>query len=169
MTTKRTVISILLMLCTAITALSLSQQNEKRAGVKFPPGDWSFTHPVTSQLRIANSPVRIISNTGDATKGLTITNVGLRNDSGRTISAVKFRWYLFREDAPGKILKKGETPMIGLGDLAAGSERVLEYPVVRFANLYQPFVKDGKLTGKFAIEIAVNELQYADGSSWKRR
>jgi len=157
---------ILLMLCVAITAFS--QQDNKRTEAKFPQGDWSLTHPVISQLGIADGPARIISITGDAAKGLTLTKVGLQNNSAKMISAVKFRWFLFKQDAAKKILKNGETPLIGLEDLPAGSEQVVEYPIVTFASIYHPFVKDNKLTGKFVIEIAVSEIQYADGSSWKR-
>jgi hypothetical protein len=166
MTLRIEVSPIVLVLCVAITAFS--QQDNKRTEVKFPQGDWSLTHPVISQLGIADAPARIISITGDAGKGLTITKVGLQNNSAKTISAVKFRWFLFRQDAPKKILKKGETPVVGVGDFPAGSEQVVEYPIVTFASIYQPFVKDNKLTGKFVIEIAVSEIQYADGLSWKR-
>lgn len=160
------VLPILLTLCVSISAFS--QQDKKFTEVQFPQGDWSLTHPVISQLGITDAPAEIINITGDAAKGLTITKVGLQNNSAKTISAVKFRWFLFRQDAPKKILNKGETPVIGLEGLPAGSEQAVEYPVVRFASIYQPLVKDNKLTGKFVIEVAVSEIQYADGSSWKR-
>ena len=166
MTRRIVVHPILVMLCLAISAFS--QQENKRTEAKFPQGDWSLTHPVISQLGIADAPARIISITGDAAQGLTITKVGLQNNSAKTISAVKFRWFLFRQDAPKKILTKGETPVIGLEDLPAGSKQVVEYPIVTFASIYQPFVKDNKLTGKFVIEVSVSEIQYAGGSSWKR-
>ncbi len=169
MTLKRTIPAILVMLCMAITALPFSQQDNKRTEGKFPLEDWSLTHPAISSLGLADAPARIISNTGDAAIGLTITKVGLQNNSGKTISAVKFNWYLFREESPKKILRKGETPFIGLGEFEAGEKQVVEYPIVTFANIYQPFVKDGKLKGKFVIGIAVSEIQYTDGSRWKRK
>ncbi len=48
-------------------------------------------------------------------------------------------------------------------------EREVEYPVVSFGSIYQSLLKDGKLTGRFVIEVAVSEILYADGSRWKRR
>ena len=167
MKSGRTSAPILATLCWAMMASVVWPRNQNTF-VTFPPGDWSLTHPVISQLGLTDAPALIISITGDAAKGLTITKVGLQNNSAKTISAVKFRWYLFRQDAPKKILTKGETPVIGLEDLPAGSKQVVEYPIVTFASIYQPFVKDNKLTGKFVIEVSVSEIQYAGGSSWKR-
>ena len=139
MTLRVVVPSILLILCVSISAFS--QQDNKRTESRFPQGDWSLTHPVISQLGIADAPALIISITGDAAKGLTITKVGLQNNSAKTISGVKFRWFLFRQDAPKKILNKGETPVIELEDLPAGTEQVVEYPIVTFASIYQPLLK----------------------------
>ncbi|MDQ3256800.1 MAG: hypothetical protein M3R15_23390 [Acidobacteriota bacterium] len=156
------------LLCITVPALSFNFQNNERAEVKFPPGKWSLTYPPISILSLEDAPAKIISTTGDVKNGVTITEVGLENRSSKAISAVKFRWYLFTEGTPKKIVSRGETPVVGMGEFASGKKRIIEYPIVSFGNIYRPLVKDGRLTGKFVIEVAVSEILYADGSSWKR-
>jgi hypothetical protein len=169
---KNTKISLLVStaICLALGAPSPGLcQDKGPANVKFPPGDWSLTHPAISRIGLADAPAKIVSTTGDVKYGGTITKIGLVNHSSKRINAVKFRWYLFREESPKEIVRKGETPEIGLGEFASGTEREVEYPVVSFGSVYEPLVKNGKLMGRFVIETAVSEILYADGTRWKRR
>lgn len=139
------------------------------AEAKLPPGKWTLQHPVISQLGLKDAPLQITSVGGDVKMGGTIASVRLENNSGKAAASVRFTWYLFRDQAPRKILRKGKSPLLGLGGLANGSTRSVQYPIVSFGNIYKPLVKDGRLTGDFVLEVAVSEIIYEDGSRWVRR
>lgn len=158
---------VLAVSCVAPSGYS-SAQNTQEGKVKFPPGKWTLEHPVISRLGLEDAPLRITSVTGDVKNGGTIVAVRLKNNSGKAVTAVKFSWYLFRDQEPQKILRKGESPVIGVADFSSGSSRDVDYPIVSFGNVYKPLVKDGKLTGDFVLEVAVSEIIYEDGSKWER-
>ena len=107
--------------------------------------------------------------TGDVKNGVTITSVRLKNNSGKGVAAVKLSWYLFREQDPKNILRKGETPTLGVSGLPAGASKGVNHTVVSFGDIYKPLVKNGKLTGDFVLELAVGEIVYEDGSRWERK
>lgn len=166
---SRWILALLVLAISCVAPLSYSAAQSTQDGkVKFPPGKWTLQHPVISRLGLADAPLKITSVTGDVKNGGTIAAVRLKNNSGKAVSAVKFSWYLFRDQEPQKILRKGESPVIGVASLASGSNRDVDYPIVSFGNIYKPLVKDGKLTGDFVIEVAVSEILYEDGSRWER-
>lgn len=93
----------------------------------------------------------------------------LKNNSGEPVTAVKFAWFLFLEKDSKNILKQGKTPVLTVPRLLDGASKVIDYPIVSFADIYKQFVKDGKLAGDFVIEVAVTEITYEDGSVWERK
>lgn len=91
----------------------------------------------------------------------------LENNSGKTVSAVKLEWYLTTEQDRSAVLQQGQTPFIApSGTLPPGKYRELKFPIVSFANIYRPLLKNNVLAGDYRIEIAVAEIQYEDGSTW---
>lgn len=163
--------SILLLAAFLFIGASLPSyaQNVKDSNkIELPPGKWSFSYPPISRLGLADAPTKIVSTTANGKNYGTVNKVGLVNISSKTITAVKFQWYLFREESPEKVVSKGETPVIGIGEFQPKETRVVEYPIVSFGKIYQPLVKDGKLEGNFVIEVAVSEILYDDGSKWTR-
>jgi hypothetical protein len=162
-------IMLLALIFTISTSFQIyAQQTEKPNKIEFPLGKWSFSYPPISRLGLADAPAQIVSTTGDVKDGGTITKVGLENLSSKTIAAIKFQWYLFREESPQKIAAQGETPVVGVGRFQPKETREVEYPIVSFGKIYKPLVKNGKLEGEFVIEVAVSEILYDDGSKWKR-
>ncbi len=147
---------------------SYSQNSNDSNKIELPPGEWSFSYPSISRLGLVDAPTKIVSTTANGKNYGTITKIGLVNLSPKTITAVKFQWYLFREESPEKIVVKGETPIIGAGEFKPNETREIEYPIVSFGKIYQPLVKNGKLEGQFVIEVAVNEILFDDGSKWTR-
>lgn len=90
------------------------------------PGNWSLACLPTVKPQPV---VDAYSVTTDASKGLTITHVGVRNESRREVVAVKLGWRLFLKADPHTNLQEGETPLLGI-PLSAGERRVVEFPVV---------------------------------------
>lgn len=134
-----------------------------------PPGDWSFSaHPYFG-LGYDSRPVVVTSVTSDASKGLSITKVKIRNMSVLSVSAVKLGWILFdNKDREGaNVLQQEQTPLITpSGGLAPNQSLDLDYPVVSFAKICKSMLNRGRLYGAFRIEVLVTEITYADGSNW---
>ena len=168
MRSKLTLMALMLVMlfiaCLATFSKGLQDQD-----TKLPPGDWTLMHPAISRLGLEDAPLRITSVTGSTKAGGTITEVRLKNNSEKAAAGVKFSWYLFRDHAPQEILRKGESPVLGLEGLSAGRSKVVAYPIVSFGKIYEPLLKDGKLTGDFVLEVAVSEITYEDGSKWVRK
>lgn len=116
-------------------------------------GNWTLS--VTPQMRL-QSTVDLYSVTTDATKGLGVTKVGLRNLSDKNIAAVKVGWRLFINDQPENSLLRGETPLLG-ASLAPGEWRVIHYPVVNFVESVTPLMSENRVNGNYRIELFVTE------------
>lgn len=169
MKSKLALVLLLLAISSVAPLADASSKTLQDAEVKFPPGKWTLQHPAISRLGLSDAPLQITSVAGEIKTGGTITSVRLKNNSGKAVAAVKFTWYLFREQAPQKILQKGESPVLSLKGLSDGGSKFVDYPIVSFGNIYQPLVKDGKLTGDFVLEVAVSEIVYEDGTKWERK
>ena|SRR6266576_4405300 len=166
---SRLTLMALVLVMLFIACLAASSKSLQDTDIKLPPGKWTLTHHAISRLGLKDAPLRITSVTGSIEKGGTISAVRLKNNSGRTVDGVKFAWYLFRDQAPQEILRKGESPILGVAGLSAGGSKLVTYPIVSFGNIYEPLLKNGELTGDFVLEVAVSEITYEDGSKWERK
>jgi len=130
---------------------------------RLPQGKWTMTATPYLESSYRANPVVVHSVTTEASKGLTVTKVGILSRS-KTVSAVRLRWYLAMESNPEVILQQGETPEIQIrGGAPAGEVSEIEYPVVTFAKLY----KAGEaLNGNFVISVGVSAAKYDDGATW---
>lgn len=135
----------------------------------FPLGNWSVgMHPYLGP-GYDSIPVMVTGVTTDARRGIGVTKVSLDNQSGKNVKAVRLSWYLTIEGNPTSILLQGQTPLITRdGTFPAGSHLTIRYPVLAFASIYKPLVKNGALNGEFRIDILVSEILYEDGSTWTR-
>ncbi len=85
------------------------------------------------------------------------------------MAAVKLGWYLSLKQDRNQILKQGATPLVSIsGGLKAKDKTVIEFPVVSFAAVSKPLLKNGTLAGDFEIYVAVTEVVYENGSVWSR-
>lgn len=145
------------------------RQNKANSQSELPRGNWSVgIHPFLG-IDSESTPVEVTSVTTDAKRGIAVTKVGLENKSKVNVTAVKLTWRLTIEQAPGNVLLQGQTPYITRdGGIPAGSSLVLRFPVVIFAKIYQPLVRNGLLDGEFRIDISVSEILFEDGSKWAK-
>jgi len=153
-------------LCAALPLGSTLGQVTK-GGFRLPSGNWTLTHHSYSRPGYEAMPIVVTSVKGDATKGLAITVVGLKNQSAKPVDTYKVTWYLYEKENPNRILQKGETPFVYPGSLAANEQSEVDIPVVSFINICKPLVKNGSLKGNFAIDVAVTEVRFDDGTTWK--
>jgi hypothetical protein len=130
---------------------------------RLPQGKWTLAAVPYLESSYRANPVVVHSVTSEASKGLTVTRVGILSRS-RNVSAVRLRWYLSTEANPEVILQQGETPEIQIrGGATAGEVREIEYPVVTFAKLYKA---EEVLSGDFVISVGVSAAKYDDGTTW---
>ena len=132
-----------------------------------PRGSWTVGFHPYLRAGYDKMPVVVSSVTSKLAGGASVTGVGLVNRSGNPVSAVRLSWYLSTEEAPNSVLLHGQTPLVApSGGFPAGAKYQMEFPVVSFAKIYKPLLKEGVLRGNFRIEIGVTEIVYEDGSVW---
>jgi hypothetical protein len=140
-------------LCFVFSQHKVAGQDKPDVRSQLPAGNWTLS--VTPQMRV-QSTVDLYSVTTDATKGLGVTKIGLRNLSDKDIAAVKVGWRLFLKDQPESSLLRGETPLLG-ASLAPGEWRVIHYPVVKFIEAVTPLMIENRVKGNYRIELFVTE------------
>lgn len=156
----RRVVAVLCALGLSFTLTSNGAAGQEKASwrAKLPLGKWALSiTPAPS----AQPTVDLYSATTDARKGLGVTRVGLRNLSGSDVAAVKVGWRLFAAEQLAASLLTGETPLLGVA-LGPGEWRVVDYPVVTFAEAVRPLLKGNNLGGNYRIELVVTEVTYRD-------
>ena len=96
----------------------------------------------------------------DSSNGVKVTDLWLRNRTTQDVAAVKIAWKLYERSNPSKTLISGETPQFVGVALAVAEKRVISFPVVSFAKIYGPLMRDGRVDGNFRIEVWVSEVQF---------
>jgi hypothetical protein len=105
-------------------------------------------------------------------KGISVTKVGLMNLSSKAVTAVKLEWRLTKISATGKVnetLLKGETAELDLSQdgLPVGKSMQLHLnPGIYFKNIAAPLMQNNKLSGNYAMELAVVEATFEDETVW---
>jgi hypothetical protein len=138
------------------------------AAATLPRGNWTAYSSPYMGAGYENLPVLVTGVTSEIDGGIAITNVAIENRTTQLLTSVKLSWYLSAEGKPEVILQQGKTGLLKLrhaGGIKAGETREVEYPVISFANIYKPLLKEGVLNGKYVIHVAVSEAHFADGST----
>lgn len=161
----RPFVSVLFIVCglVAVAGAGLIRQGQG-APFKLPPGNWTLSAVPHADAGNKSIPVPVLSVTTNAARGLTIESVSVFNRSSKEIRGVKVHWYL-KEQSQTQTLLEGDTQFIDV-TLPVGSRSTIDHPVVSFAKIYQPLVRNGVLEGNYTIKIAVNEVRFIDGTKW---
>lgn len=133
-------------------------------GERLPGGDWTVGFHLYQAEGFDSMPVRVIGVKSEGDKGL--TRVELRNRSSKGVAAVRIGWYVSTEGGPGTILAQGETSLLS-APLHANESVQLSIPPVSLARILKPAVRSNTLRGDFSVQVAVTEIVYEDGSTWK--
>jgi hypothetical protein len=145
--------------------------------MNLPPGPWSL---ICSPARETGEIADLYSVT--STKSDTITKVGIKNRSNKTVIAVKLGWRLVYNHNPSEniyynqpsknILMSGESPFLGV-PLKVKEALEVEFPLVSFAKISKSLVNNGTLDGDFRIVVIVTDVLFSDdegntsNSSWR--
>jgi hypothetical protein len=160
MSTKIITIPVLLICLLAATGYDI-KDNER-----LPSGDWTVGFHLYQAAGFDSIPVRVTSVKSERNKGL--SGVELRNRSAQPVTAVKIGWYVSTEGGPGTILAKGESPLLSLPSTLNENESLqFSLPAVSLFKILNPVVRGNTLGGDFSVQVAVTEIVYEDGSTWK--
>ncbi|HET9711229.1 MAG TPA: hypothetical protein VFP64_05085, partial [Pyrinomonadaceae bacterium] len=133
-------------------------------GDRLPDGNWTVGFHLYQAEGFDSMPVRVIGIKSEGDRGL--TGVRLQNRSAKAVTAVRIGWYVSTEGGPGTILARGETPLLA-PPLHANESVQLSIPPISLAKILKPAVKRNTLRGDFSVQVAVTEIVYEDGSTWK--
>lgn len=146
-----------------------AQQIKKSTEEKCPLDFGDFIYPPNTVLESADAPAKVIATSAGARDGVMLAGVDLKNLSGKTITAVKFQWYLFRANQQEKItITKGETPIVDIDECQPKGTCVVDYSIVWCKDIYKALVENRSSGGELVIVAVASELSYKDGSKWKR-
>ena len=151
---------IVLIILIVLGAARLAGQTSQKESL--PPGNWSLAF---GPSRTRGKVVDLFAVSSDATKGLTVTEISLENRSSQDVAAVKIGWKLYEKSDPSKILLSGETPQFLGVALSPGEKRIVTFPVVSFAKIHKPLLRDGKVEGNFRIELWVTDVQFDNSNA----
>lgn len=149
----------------AVSVAAFTQKNEG-ASTPLPQGLWTLNCSPYMTAGYEYLPVLVTSVTSEIKGGAAITQVKVKNATSRSISAVKLAWYLSPRDERTSILQSGQTSMVDLPEeIPAGATREVKFPVISFAKIHKPLLRNGVLYGEYRIQVAVSEVRFSDGSA----
>ena len=154
-------LQLMLTIILMITSSPALAQQSSRSQNDLPEGNWILS---CGPSRTRGSVVDLYMVGSDASNGIKVTDVWLENRSSQDVAAVKIGWKLYERSNPSRILMSGETPQFLGVILAAGEKRVATFPVVSFAKIYGPLLRNGRIEGNYKIELWVTEVLF-DGSN----
>lgn len=148
------------------TSGSTNSSNQGSASVRtatWPSGDWSLVCGPTSK---PGAVVDVYQVTTEAGQGLKVTKIAVRNRSPKRVAAISVSWQLFADEQREVILAKGETQLLAF-TLPPKARRIVEFPVVTFRDIWGTLLRDGRLDGRFRIEVAIAEVVFEDKARWQ--
>lgn len=163
---KWTLIVFILLITISITD-ALGQKNPL---LKLPNGNWSFGISAYHGSDQQEFPVAVWKVTSEIDAGVGATEIGIVNNSNKTVAAIRFKWLLFEGENRDRILQQGSSPLLALRTiLVPEGKKILLYQPVSLLKIYRPFLRNNVLNGDFEAEIFVEEVIFTDNSTWKKR
>jgi len=129
-------------------------------------GEISYTPYHPFRLGYESLPVKVVGVGGGRlgpNERFRIFASCLKNATAKSVTAVKFSYFVFGAKGLGEVLEKGDTALIAI-DLRALETRKVEIQVVYTDEILLFRNKPGE---KYRIELAVTEVHYDDGSTWQ--
>lgn len=90
----------------------------------------------------------------------------LKNRTQRTVKRVSLRWLLTADEEQAAAVLRGDTPGFEVM-LPARAYQKADTPLIDFAKIARPLMRDGVLDGKFLLKLRVGEVTFADATVWR--
>lgn len=156
----------LLTLLFSISGFSQNKQvKEAELSEPLPKGDWSIVyHPYLGD-DFQNAPVIVQS---VSAKRLAAEKFEIQNISDKPVKSVYVKWIVYENQDRSKVLQQGRTRLLRFhNELPSGIMGSITTRVVSFGDFYKNFLVNGQLNKNFDIDLLVDEVIFADGSTWK--
>lgn len=146
------------------TALCQSAKNSER---QLPRGTYAVSCQPYTGTGFSTLPVLVTGVTSGTGDGIQIEKVEVENRSTHVVEKLRFSWYLYAKENPDAMLQQGQTKLLGIpGGIKPGEIVEILFPVISFAKAVKPWnTGDLALSGKYVIQVAVNEVSFDDGSA----
>lgn len=175
-----------------ITNTDFQIHAQKRGGC--PDFMWAITYLPISYLSFEDAPAKIVF-TSDGSNEIDAkyrVGIGLQNLSSKTISAVKFQWYLFPNNIQLKknilaeersaflekvLIAQDEVSVIDIEGFQPNKESEIQTKisckdvsaaVANIGNSERLAMEFMVKPERLAMEFVVSEISFSDGSVWKR-
>jgi len=172
------------MLFVLLFVISASFQINAQSREKCPDYMWEIEYIPISYLGFEDAPAKITYTSGccnNEVDGKFPAGIGLRNLSGKTITGVKFQWYLFpavslKKDVSAEersaflekfLLTQDEISIVSIKELKPEEELYVEAKVP--CEKVSQVIENVKSAKELVIEFVVSEISFSDGSNWKRK
>ena len=150
------VVFTLLLISISVSGFTLQRRRLAEDG-RLPTGDWTLSSHAYQGRDLSSMPAVVVAVTTDATRGLEISKVGLRNRlNSKAIIAVKLLWSLsVDENGYRKVLQSAETPLIWLPEtLEPGGRQDIVFPVVSFAKVFKNLNRNNNGREAYRFDVA---------------
>jgi hypothetical protein len=127
--------------------------------------DWGQINDPSSQAVV--SAINTASGQSQYVGRIKITQVKISNRSPKIIRAVQLRWAITDRGEPPAVLLEGTTPFFDVL-IKPRAKPAVEIPPIYLNKVVKPLLKGGELNGDLHIVVGVQEVRFADGSSWQR-
>lgn len=170
---KRAVsLTALTVVLVSLTVAATTFEDKSFSGTKaaeqsrLPSSKWRFSAHPFSGPGYESRPV-VVSSVRTDLKDFEVTAARVRNISSKPVVAVKLEWSLYNARGGYRLVRRGETPMIGIdGGLPTGESKILSYPIFSFTKVSAELLREASLEGDFRLDVAVAEITFRDGSTW---
>ncbi len=151
-------------------AFTVSGNNNSKTSQTDIPGKWSIGYSPDMSEGFNSRPLMVWSTQCDK-KTLSVRGIFVQSLTNKKVSALKVGWRFVKKiegKDEFKTLKSGETKIIRLEkDLNYKDTKYLEGGFISLYDVYEPFLKKGKLEGDYKFQVLVSEVFFSDNSSWK--
>jgi hypothetical protein len=160
------------------TFSSAQESSAKQKVSKCLVDDWAFeVYVKPSFLGFKEAPAKIIAIWNPDFRDGRLNDIVLRNESGKNITAVKIKWFIYRVEKvndklvlrkyPPTVIVQNETSSIETGEFKLNEDMDIHFPLGRSCrDIYDTIIKSDEQEGGLWLEHIISEITYADGSKW---
>jgi hypothetical protein len=138
------------------------------------PGKWRLIYNLDMQqasdysVPVIVSEITTSTGQGKYAGRMKVTEAKLQNRVQKTTRSVQLRWAIVMHEDPNTILLEGVMPPLEIHLEANSVPLLVDIPHIYFNKIVRPLLKNGEINGVFQLIVGVQEVHFADGTTWQR-
>lgn len=117
---------------------------------------------------VALTGIKTVYGQGKYLGRIKMVEAKIENRSQKSTRAIQFRWSIVLHEEPNNVLLEGLMPLAQLSMEPFSGPQIVDIPPIYFNKLVKPLLKDGEISGTLRLIVGIQEVHYADGTSWQR-